>query len=100
MGMTITNQSEGVSDRINVVIVLPDSGSSIVVSGNVKSPALPLVNITGSPLTAPGIPGSGSVFWNIQVDPTSGAATVQQSTVADPPAVLSADGVTPQIGHA
>lgn len=99
MPLTIINRSgDAVHDTfLDTVVVLPDSGGSVSVSGAVQpAGAGALVPITGSPLTAPSVPGSGSTYWNIQVDAITGAASVQQSNSADPAALLSSDGVTPQ----
>ncbi|GAC1375204.1 MAG: hypothetical protein NVSMB4_03210 [Acidimicrobiales bacterium] len=86
MPLTVTNQSgDGfTADLLDVSVQLPDSGTSVPVSGRVAAKGAAGQAITGSPLTMPAAPASGSVFWNVQVDVTSGAATVQQSTTADP----------------
>lgn len=73
-----------VADLSDVAIQLPDSGTSVTISGRVQAVGASSAAITGSPLTMPTAPASGSVFWNIQVDTVSGAASVQQSTSADP----------------
>lgn len=99
MPLTIQNVSgDAVNDvRLDTIVILPDAGSSVVVGGYVQPIGKAQVAITGSPLTAPAVPGSGSTFWNIQVDAGTGAASVQTSTTVDPPPILSADGVTPQV---
>ena len=99
MPLTITNRSgDGINDAfIDTFVQLPDAGSSVAVGGTIRATAGALTALTGSPLTAPAVPGAGSTFWNIQVDAITGAATVQQSTVADPAPLLSSDGVTPQV---
>lgn len=99
MSLTVSNRSGtgGADAFIDSNVELPDTGTSIGVGGSVQSPGLAGVTITGSPLTAPAVPGTGSIFWNIQVDVITGAATVQQSTSADPAALLSSDGITPQV---
>lgn len=84
MPMTITNFTDG-EDKINCQIQLPDSGSAVQIQGEVLKGGLSPVQISGSPLTAPSPPGSGSIFWNIQVEGQTGVASVQQSTSADPP---------------
>lgn len=86
MPLTVLNTTgDGVSATwIDAQIQLPDSGTSVKVTGNVCLPGGTPVNVTGSPVTIPAAPGSGSIFYNIQVDGTTGAATVQQSTSADP----------------
>ncbi|GAC1373740.1 MAG: hypothetical protein NVSMB4_00640 [Acidimicrobiales bacterium] len=89
MSLSIQNRSgDGINDYfIDTIVVLPDSGSSVTVGGMVALIGGANVLVTGSPLTAPAVPGSGSTFWNIQIDGTTGAATVQQSPSADPPAI-------------
>jgi hypothetical protein len=89
MPLSITNTTgDGVNDIfVQTTLELPDSGTSVTISGTVKKPGLSAQSVTGSPLTMPSAPGSGSIFWNVQVDLTSGAATVQQSTSADPPPI-------------
>lgn len=69
---------------IDAVVQLPDSGHSFGVAGTVQAPGHAAVAITGSPLTGPNNPGAGNLFWQIVVDWTSGAASVQQSSTADP----------------
>lgn len=99
MPLTVQNRSgDGVHDvSIDSVVQLPDAGSSVIVNGTVQQVGVAPVAITGSPVTAPAVPGSGSTFWNIQVDAITGAATVVTSSVSDPAAALSSDGVTPKV---
>lgn len=108
MPITISNATgDGLTtSQMRTNIQLPDSGTTVQVNGVVR-PALPAaaqnnnpvpaVTITGSPLTIPAPPGSGSIFYNIQVDVVTGAAVVVQSTVSDPAPALSSDGVTPKV---
>lgn len=86
MPLTTSNYSgDGVNTvKVDTYIQLPDSGTAVNVAGSVQAVGSPAVAITGSPLTMPAAPASGSIFWNIQVDTGTGAATVQQSTTADP----------------
>lgn len=86
MPATISNfTGDGVTaPRLDTFVQLPDTGATVLISGAVTPIGGPQVPITGSPLTMPTAPGSGSIFWNIQVDTGTGAATVQQSTLADP----------------
>ena len=71
---------------VNYAIALPDTnGGAVQITGQVQQPGQAAQSITGSPLTAPTAPGSGSLYWNVNVDYTTGAASVQQSTSADPP---------------
>ena len=95
MPLTITNQSgDGVTaDLLDVSLQLPDSGTSVTLSGRVVVKGGAGQAITGSPLTMPTAPATGSVFWNVQVDSISGAATVQQSTTADPAPISSTNRV-------
>jgi hypothetical protein len=88
MPLTISNWTgDGVKDPIIATsIQLPDSGTSVIIDGAVTPTGGPAVTVTGSPLTAPAAPGSGSVYWIIQVNTSTGAATVKQSTVAMPAA--------------
>jgi len=86
MPLTITNQSgDGVTaNLLDVTLQLPDSGTAVGIIGRVQAVGAPAAVITGSPLAIPATPAAGSVFYNIQVDSVSGAATVQQSPAADP----------------
>lgn len=85
--MTVSNATgDGINDvRIVASIELPDSGTSVTVGGTVLDPAVGTVQaITGSPVTIPAAPGSGSIYYVIQVATATGAATVKQSTTAMP----------------
>ncbi len=95
MSLTVTNQTgDGVLDDLfNVVVTLPDTGTAVQLDGYVQPVGGPSVNITGGPLTIPTAPASGSVFYNIQVDSVAGAASVQQSTTADPAPVTGTSRV-------
>lgn len=86
MPATISNfTGDGVTGpRLDTFVQLPDTGTNVLVAGSVTATGGPLVPIIGSPLTMPAAPGSGSTFWNIQVDSGTGAASVQQSATADP----------------
>lgn len=94
MPLTIINQSGDGSTAtlLDVQLQLPDSGTSVPVVGRVKTVAGAAQTVTGSPLAIPAAPASGSIFYNVQVDTTTGAATVQQSTTADP-APINANNV-------
>lgn len=91
----MSNQSgDGVSaDFIDAYLQLPDSGTSVLVTGRVQAVNFGSVNVSGSPLTIPSAPASGSVFYNIQVDSVTGLATVQQSAVTDPSPINAASRV-------
>lgn len=80
-----------VADFVDFDLVLPDAGTAVAVSGRVQPVGGASVNVSGSPLTMPTAPASGSTFWNVQVDMLSGLATAQSSPTADPaPVSLSA----------
>jgi len=86
--LTISNWTgDGPEPIITTAIELPDSGTSVIITGAVtpQGGGVP-VAVTGSPLAAPAPPGSGSVFWVIQVNTTTGAASVKQSTSSMPTA--------------
>ena len=89
MPLTITNQTgDGATvDFEDYSIQLPDAGTAVQITGRIQKVGGASLTVTGSPLTIPAAPGSGSIFYNIQVDTTTGAATVQQSTSADPAAI-------------
>jgi hypothetical protein len=84
MPLTISNWTgDGVKDPVIATsIQLPDSGTSVIIAGSVTPTGGQPVTVTGSPVTAPAPPGSGSVYWIIQVNTATGAATVKQSAVA------------------
>jgi hypothetical protein len=86
MPVTFSNLTgDGVTvAQVKTSVELPDSGTSVSICGTVTPVAGSPIAVTGSPLTMPAIPGSGTTYWNIQVDVTTGAATVQQSGTADP----------------
>ncbi len=86
MPLTITNQSgDGATvTLLDVTLQLPDSGSAVGIIGRVQPVGAPAVVVTGSPLAIPAAPAAGSVFYNIQVDSVTGAASVQQSPAVDP----------------
>jgi hypothetical protein len=56
--------------------VSPVSGSALGAS----------VAMTGLPIALPAVPGSGTVFWALQVNLATGAVTMKTSTVAAPTA--------------
>jgi hypothetical protein len=45
---------------------------------------LAVVTVTPNSLALPAVPGSGNTFWNVQVDPFTGTATIFTSSTADP----------------
>ena len=79
-------EGNGVADnQIAIALTLPDTnGGQLRVEGAV-TPAGGTQQIVGpTNLTLPAAPGSGSIYLNVQVDVTSGVATLQQSTVSAP----------------
>ena len=86
MGLTIgTITGDGVTAPIiNTNVELPDAGTVVGISGYVQAIGGKPVDVTGTTVTMPAAPGSGSTFWNIQVDTVTGATTVQTSASADP----------------
>lgn len=84
--MTIGNYTgDGVvADLIDLDLTLPDSGTSIVISGRVQRVGQTIQAMTGSPLSAPVVPGSGYTGWIIQVDYTTGAASMKAASNAIP----------------
>lgn len=88
MAMTITNATgDGISvPLVAVSVALPDSGTSVPIVGRVQPAAGTAVTVTGSPVTIPAAPGSGSIYYVIQINTTTGAATMKQSTSAMPTA--------------
>jgi len=87
-------------DRLSISIGLPDSGNAIAVSGTVQLAATsggqspsgdvlppilqPAQNVTAT-LTAPAPPASGVVYYNVQIDGATGAASLQSSPTSPPP---------------
>jgi hypothetical protein len=72
-------------------VQLPDSGTTITINGSYQPPLLganppalqPPVNFSGT-ATSPGVPGGGSNFWICQLNTSTGALTVKNSTSAFP----------------
>lgn len=95
MSLTVSNQSGdgATADFIEVYLQLPDSGTSVLITGRIQAVGAASVNVSGSPLTIPVAPAAGSIFYNVQVDSVAGAATVQQSVVADPLPIASTSRV-------
>lgn len=85
MSQTLTSRSgDGiVTTFLDITLVLPDSGQSITVIGAIGVPGNALAVFTGSPLTAPTVPGSGYTGWMIESTP-QGALTLKQSANAIP----------------
>ncbi len=87
MPLTITNfTGDGIKDdQIAGAIEVPDSGTSYSVTGTVTPAGGSAVAMTGSPLTAPSPPGSGNIYWIIQVNTTTGALSIKQNTSGPAP---------------
>lgn len=82
-------EGDGTSDDfLNITLMLPDTGSSIVVAGTVRTAGSQLVSVATTTLGAPAPPTLGTIWFNVQVDSATGVATLQQSPSA-PPAPLS-----------
>ena len=87
MAMTLSNQTgDGIVEtQIQTNIYLPDAnGGNLTILGTVTPVGGPLVAITGSPIAYPSAPGSGSIYLILQVNSSTGAATLKQSTSAMP----------------
>ena len=81
-------------DAYNLTIQIPDGNAgSARIEGTVTAMGLQQVQVAVSSTTLPGAPGSGFIYFNLQLDPTTGAVTLYQSTSAQPAAVLAADNV-------
>lgn len=65
-------------------IQLPDSGTSILVTGAINPSTLGEISFTGSPVTSPVAPASGFIYWLVEVNTTTGALDMQQSTTSFP----------------
>lgn len=74
-------------DFFNVAVLLPDTGSSMQVAGTVQIAGGTPYSIQLTTLTAPAPPATGSIYYNVQVDGTTGTPTLQQSTTALPAAI-------------
>ena len=89
--------SEGdgiVDDRFALSLNLPDTnGGTISINGQTQVAGLPAVVVATS-VTVPVAPASGLVYFNVQIDPANGAATLYQSTSANPPVVSSTNGTS------
>jgi hypothetical protein len=68
---------------IRITISLPNVAGTkdTMISGYVQKVGNPIVTVSGSPLALPGAPSSGSVYYIVQIDYTSGTATSGQASV-------------------
>jgi hypothetical protein len=73
-----------VDDLIDVDILLPDSGNAVTISGRVQRVGQAAQTVAPTVVNGPGVPGSGTNYWIIQVDWTSGAATAKSSAASMP----------------
>jgi len=89
--------SEGngvVDDQFALSLSLGDvNGGTIAVNGTVTAMGLSQVSVNAS-VSIPSAPGSGNVYYNLQVDPINGAVTMYQSTVSQPAPTVASNGVT------
>lgn len=86
MPLTFQNVSGDalVDPFLAITVVLPDSGTSIVVQGAVQALANAMVAITGSPLSGTACPPAQITYYIIQVNWTTGAASLKTSTASMP----------------
>jgi hypothetical protein len=87
---------DGVStDLVDVTMALPNAnGGLLTIEGKVRKVGQTLNIITGSPLSLPRAPLSGSIYYVVQVDyssntATSGVVSIKQSTSGYPSADAS-----------
>ena len=88
MPITISNSSgDGMlSSRLDTDIEMPDSGGLVSVVGTVQAAGVPVVSVTGSPVSAPPPPVAGALYWAIEANLTTGQLSVSQSTAGVPSA--------------
>lgn len=81
-------QGDGVdADLIAVTVSVPDSGTGVLIGGNYQvAHGGSLLVISGSPLTGPAVPVSGTTWWVVQINTTTGAASIKTSSSAQPAA--------------
>lgn len=82
MSMTVSNIPQ--DGTFQAQILLPDSGTTVYVSGACSPGTSSEVDFTGSPVTIPSPPGSGLIYYIIEANITTGALQVKQSTSAFP----------------
>lgn len=81
-------EGNGISDdRLQLIISLPDANAGTAMIVGSVQPAQGGSVLVNASIVLPAAPGAGSIFYNLQVDSVSGQATLQQSTVAQPPAI-------------
>lgn len=86
MAGTLSNfTGDGVNNPlIQLNIALPDTnGGTITVVGVVQATGGSKVNVNGT-VTAPAAPGSGSIYFLVEANTTTGALTLLQSTSSMP----------------
>ena len=82
MPLTILN-APGDATFISTIL-LPDSGTAITATGALNPNTATEVAFTNTSLVSPAAPASGSIYWLIEVNTTTGALDILQSTVALP----------------
>ena len=83
MGLTVTNATA--DGLLQASVSFPDSGTTVKVDGHIRQNTNePGVDFTGSTVTIPAAPGSGSIYYIIQVNPITGEPKVKESTSAMP----------------
>lgn len=95
MPLNITNSPA--NNTWIATVSLPDSGTSIIVTGATNPTGLNGnldISFTGSPLTAPTPPASGSIYWIIELNTVTGALNLQQNTTGFNNIVNTAGSVT------
>jgi hypothetical protein len=80
----VESSGDGIStDLIRITISLPNRAGSqdTMIQGYVQKVGNALVTVSGSPIALPAAPASGSVYYIVQIDWTSGTATSGQASV-------------------
>jgi len=86
MPLTISNSTgDGVlTPMLQASLELPDGGTAVTVGGQIQAPGGTLYSLSGSPVTIPAPPGSGSVLYIIQANATTGVLSVKQDPAVMP----------------
>lgn len=71
-------------DLLQVQLEFPDAGSVVQVSGTVQPVGGAVQAITPATVTAPAAPGAGTLVWIIQVNKTTGVASVKSQATTAP----------------
>jgi hypothetical protein len=81
----------GTNPFVELIVNLPDAfPGNVSVFGNVKGvnangSLMPTVQVAGTP-ALPAVPGGGTTYWNLQIDPFTGVATIYTSSTVNPAA--------------